>query len=141
MHHETSIEIGADPSVVWATLVDVERWPEWTPSMTEVTRLDDRDLGVGSRVRIRQPRLPALVWTVTEYAPRASFTWASRAPGVTTTAAHRLGPPGPDGAVTVTLTVDQDGPLAPVMGRLMAPRTGRYIQMEAEGLKRRCEAG
>jgi hypothetical protein len=41
MHHETSIEIAASPELIWSTLSDVERWPDWTRSVTEVERLDD----------------------------------------------------------------------------------------------------
>jgi carbon monoxide dehydrogenase subunit G len=34
MHHETSIEIAASPELIWSTLSDVERWPDWTRSVT-----------------------------------------------------------------------------------------------------------
>jgi uncharacterized membrane protein len=140
MHHETSIEIAASPELIWSTLSDVERWPDWTRSVTEVERLDDGAFGVGSRARVKQPGMPRLVWEVTEYAPEEAFTWASKIPGVATTGAHRLGT-GVDGSVTVTLTLDQEGPLAPVVWRLTGSRSRRYVQMEAEGLKRRCESG
>ena len=140
MHHETSIEIAASPDVVWATLMDVERWPEWTRSISEVKRLDDGDFGVGSRARIKQPGTPRLIWEVTEHTPETSFSWASKVPGVTTTGGHRLGPGAGDN-VMVTLTLDQEGFLAPVVWRLMGSRSRRYVQMEADGLKRRCEAG
>jgi uncharacterized membrane protein len=140
MHHETSIEIAASPELIWSTLSDVERWPDWTRSVTEVERLDAGDFGVGSRARVKQPGMPRLVWEVTEYAPEEAFTWASKIPGVTTTGAHRLGT-GVDGSVTVTLTLDQEGPLAPVVWRLTGSRSRQYVQTEAEGLKRRCEPG
>jgi uncharacterized protein YndB with AHSA1/START domain len=140
MHHETSIDIAASPGLIWSTLSDVELWPEWTGSVTEVERLDDGDFGVGSRARVKQPGMPRLVWEVTEYAPAEVFTWAAKMPGVITTGGHRLGT-GVDGSVTVTLTLDQEGPLAPVVWRLTGSRSRRYVQMEAEGLKRRCESG
>jgi uncharacterized membrane protein len=150
VHHETSIEIAASPDAVWSTLSDVERWPEWTRSVTEVERLDAGDFGAGSRARVKQPGMPRLVWEVTEYVPGEVFSWASRAPGVTTTGGHRLeagrSVPGsregaPGGPVTVRLTLDQEGPLAPIVWRLTGSRSRRYVQMEADGLKRRCESG
>jgi len=150
MHHETSIEITASPELIWSTLSEVERWPEWTNSVTEVERLDTGDFGVGSRARVKQPGMPRLTWEVTEYAPGEVFSWASKLPGVTTTGGHRFapGPSGsasgsdvPSGRVTVTLTLDQEGFLAPVVWRLTGSRSRRYVQMEAEGLKRRCESG
>ena len=149
MHHETSIEITASPELIWSTLSEVERWPEWTNSVTEVERLDTGDFGVGSRVRVKQPGMPRLTWEVTEYAPGEVFSWASKLPGVTTTGGHRFapGPSGrgsgsdvPSGPVTVTLTLDHEGFLAPVVWRLTGSRSRRYVQMEAEGLKRRCES-
>jgi hypothetical protein len=39
----------------------------------------------------------------------------------------------------VTLGVDFRGPLAWLVSRLYGKLTQRYIEMEAEGLKRRCE--
>jgi hypothetical protein len=78
------------------------------------------------------------------------FSWASKAPGVMTSGGHRLvADPGGGGSgghmpgdrVTVTLTLDQEGLLAPVVWRLTGSRSRRYVQMEADGLKRRCESG
>jgi uncharacterized protein YndB with AHSA1/START domain len=150
VHHETSIEIAASPELIWSTLSDVERWPRWTPSVSEVERLDAGDFGAGSRARVKQPGMPRLVWEVTEYVPEKVFSWASKAPGVTSTGGHRLAAdqsgPGSGGdvprdRVTVTLTLDQEGFLAPVVWRLTGSRSRRYVQMEADGLKRRCESG
>jgi uncharacterized membrane protein len=140
VHHETSIEIAASPELIWSTLSDVERWPDWTRSVSDVERLDAGDFGAGSRARVKQPGMPRLVWEVTEYVPGKVFSWASKAPGVTTTGGHRLVFDQGD-RVTVTLTLDQEGFLAPVVWRLTGSRSRRYVQMEADGLKRRCESG
>lgn len=135
---ETSVEIAADPEDVWAVLVDVERWPEWTASMSEVKLLDSTALDVGARVRIKQPKLPAAVWVVTDLEPRRSFTWKAAVPGVTTFGDHQLSPQA-HGRVTVTLGIRRAGPLAPVVNRVFGRLTREYVQMEADGLKRRCE--
>jgi uncharacterized membrane protein len=140
MHHATSIEIAASPELIWSTLSDLERWPEWTRSVSEVERLDDGAFGPGSRVRVKQPGMPRLVWVVTEYVPGEMFSWVSTMPGVTSTGGHRLAADQGDRA-TVTLTLDQEGLLAPVVRRLTGSRSRRYVQMEADGLKRRCESG
>jgi uncharacterized membrane protein len=81
-----SIEIAAPINVVWAANEDVERWPELAPSMEQVERLDDGALVVGSRARIKQPRLPAAEWVVTALDRRRSFSWESRSFGMRTVA-------------------------------------------------------
>ena len=87
--------VGAAPGRVWAILADVENWPTWTPSVSSVTRLDAGPLRVGSRVRIKQPRLPVTTWTVTELSAGESFSWVAAGPGFRATASHRVQPGDP----------------------------------------------
>ena len=44
---EVTTTIDATPGEVWAILMDVERWPEWTPTMKSVRRLQDGPLPAG----------------------------------------------------------------------------------------------
>ncbi len=88
MDHELTIDIDADAARVWEILSDVERWPEWTPTVTSVERLDRRPFGVGSRFRIRQPKLPTAVWTVTTLEPGCYFEWRNVSPGLTSVGGH-----------------------------------------------------
>jgi uncharacterized membrane protein len=136
----TSIEIHAPQAQVWATLADVERWPEWTASMKQVDLVSGRPLALGSRVRVKQPRLQALEWKVTELVPGEVFTWTGSTLGVQCVGRHCVEPKTTD-SVTVTLSLEQTGFLAPVIGRVMARLTRRYIDMEARGCKARSEAG
>ncbi|GAA2098507.1 SRPBCC family protein [Actinomadura alba] len=139
MQYEIEVDIEAAPEAVWAVLTDVERWPSWTESMTRVSRLEDGELGLGSTARVEQPGLPASVWTVTEHEPGRSFSWTSKAAGITTVGGHHI-LAGPNGTTSVRLTLRQTGPLAPVIGLLLSRRSRRYVDMEAHGLKRRCES-
>jgi uncharacterized protein YndB with AHSA1/START domain len=139
VRYEIEVDIEATPEAVWAVLADVERWPEWTVSMTLVRRLEDGPFGVGSTARVRQPRLPQAVYTVTEYEPGQSFTWAARSPGVTTTGGHHV-VLREDGHATVRFTLDQTGVLAPLVGLFAARLARRYVTLECAGLKRRCES-
>lgn len=144
MLHEVTVEIDASPGLVWEVLMDVERWPEWNASVTSAERIDGGDgdpLEVGSTVRLKQPRLPAMVWRVTEVEPGRSFDWTASSPGVTNEAGHRIGAPDGSGdRCVVTLGLAQTGPLAGLVGWLFGGRTRRYVEQEAEGLKRRAES-
>lgn len=136
---ETEVDIAASPDTVWAVMVDVEQWPTWTASVTEVRRLDDGPFGTGSRVRIRQPGFPAATWQVTALVAGESFTWAAPGLGFRTTAEHRV-VPTPDGGSRVTLVLSQEGLLAGLMDRLTGAKARRFVQTEADGLKARAEA-
>jgi uncharacterized membrane protein len=135
---QTSVAIAAPAATVFNTWIDVERWPEWTASVTRMTVLDPGPLHVGSRVRVQQPRLPTVVWRVDKLEQDRAFVWSSSNIGVTTVASHELTPS--DGGVTAVLTLDQTGWAAPVIGVLSGSLTRRYLDMEAQGLKARCES-
>ena len=87
---DCGVEIDAPAAVVWDVFSDVERWPEWTASVTRLVALDGPGLAVGKRFEIKQPRMPKLVWEVTEVTPGASWTWVQRSPGGLTVARHEV---------------------------------------------------
>jgi uncharacterized protein YndB with AHSA1/START domain len=132
-----SVDIDAPPERVWAVMQDTEAWPQWTASVTEVKRLDTGHFDVGSRVRIKQPKLPPVVWTVDAIDPGRFFTWVAGAAGFRTTAVHRIEPTTTGSRVT--LSVDQHGLIGELFARVTADMTSRYLHLESEGLKQRCE--
>jgi carbon monoxide dehydrogenase subunit G len=137
MELQHTIEIAAPPEVVWKVLIDVERWPEWTASTTKVERVDKLAFGLGSQVRIEQPKLAKTVWTVTRFEPAKSFDWDSRTTGSHTIAGHIIEPSGTGSKVT--LTVQVSGWAARLLQGFIKPLTERYMATEAQGLKKRCE--
>jgi uncharacterized membrane protein len=136
VHFEVSVDIDATPETVWNLLKDVERWPEMTDSIDRVELLDE-PITLAARARVHQPKLPAAIWTVTDFKENETFTWESRSPGVTTTAAHDM--TATQNGVTVRLTLTQKGPLAPLISLLTGRLTRRYVTMEANGLKTKAE--
>jgi uncharacterized membrane protein len=138
MRFDHSTTVNAPAERVWAVFSDVAHWPDWTPTVDSVERLDEGALRVGARTRIRQPKLPVAVWEVTELKDGEYFEWVSRAPGIKTTGGHRV-VSTPEGTVA-TATIIQEGLLGWLFGRLYAKLTRNYLQLETENLKRVSEA-
>jgi carbon monoxide dehydrogenase subunit G len=139
MQYTITTDVDAPPEVVFAVLTDLERWHEWTPTVTRVERLGGAaaPLALGDRIRIVQPKVPPAEWTVTALEAGRGFRILSRSPGATVEANHWVEPLG-DGS-RVTLSVTFGGFLGRIIGRVMRSLNERYIAQEAAGLKRRSE--
>ena len=133
-----TVTIDAPPAVVWAVTEDVERWPEWQPTVTSVRRLDAGPFGPGSTARIKQPAQPEATWTVTEHAPGVRFSWTTRRRGLQMTGTHVLTAAGT--GTRCLLRVEASGPLAALLGPVLRRAFRRALAEENRGLKRRCEA-
>jgi uncharacterized membrane protein len=131
---DCGVAIDAPADVVWEVFSDVERWPEWTASVTRIVAVDGPGLAVGKRFAIKQPRMPKLVWEVTEVVPGSSWTWVQRSPGGLTVARHDVIAES-DNRTQVRQQLDQRGPLGALVGFLMRGMTRRYLDLEAAGLK------
>ena len=136
MRHEVTTTIDAPADLVWRTVKDIEKWPEWTPTMTEI-RLRGDDLHAGSVASVRQPKQPARSWTVTELTDGRSFTWASTGRGLRMSADHVVAEEG--GRTTVLLTFSLAGPMAPLTSLLAGKLIRRAVDTEAASLKAWCE--
>jgi carbon monoxide dehydrogenase subunit G len=138
MRLERKIHIQAAPAGVWAVVADIERWPEWTPSVHSVELEDAGPLRIGTRARLELRGTPSGTWEVTQLEHGRSFAWKTRSgPGVTVEAGHVVEPAG-DGSV-VTLSIAPGGPLRSLLSPLIVAVSRRNVDAEAEGLKRRCE--
>jgi hypothetical protein len=131
MEQRTSIDVAASPDRVWEVLVDVERWPEWTDSVSSVRPLDAGPLAVGSRVEISQPRIPTGTYTVTALELGSAFTWEQRQPGSTVSAHHECAPL-PDGGTRVGLRVVMSGEVGGVRGPAV-PKAHRAVPSDGGG--------
>ena len=131
---QTTVEIESLPARVWMILTDVENWPRWTPTVTNARRLEPGRLSLGSRTRIKQPKLPPAIWQVTElHEARGLFTWVSHSPGVTVTARHIL-EATPCGT-RATLSVNFTGLFGPLAAKLFGNLNREYVTTEALRLK------
>ena len=136
-HFQVSVEIAAPPDRVWPVMSDVERWPEWTPSVSKVKRLDHGPFAIGSRALIHQPKFPPALWKVSAIEPGRSFTWVSTAPGLRVVGHHAVEPTATGSRATLTLELH--GIFGGIFGWLTKGITKRYIGDEARGLKARSE--
>ena len=132
-----SIDIAAAPERVWQVMSDIDRWHEWTPSITSVTRIGGGPFAVGSRALIRQPRFPPAVWKVTSIEPGRSFTWVSVAPGLRVVGNHQVEPA--NAGSRATLSLELGGIFGGLFGGMTRDITERYIAYEANGLRARSE--
>ncbi len=135
--YERSIDIAATPDAVWSVLGDVEKWPQWTPSILEVERLEQGAFAIGSTARVKAKGFPEAPLTVTELTPGRSLTWEGRSAGLRTIMSHVIEPVS--GGARVTLAVIPQGPVAKLVGWYMARAAKPNVDTEAESLKRRVE--
>lgn len=134
-----TIDIAATPDAVWSVLGDVEKWPQWTPSILKVERLEQGSFAIGSTARVKAKGFPEAPLTVTELTPGRSFTWEGKSAGLRTVMSHTIEPVS--GGSRVTLSVIPAGPLAMLVGWYMARAAKPNVDTEAESLKRHVEAG
>lgn len=134
---EDTIHIEAPSDVVWAMTEDIERWPEWTPTVTAARRLDEDPFGLGSVARIKQPAQPPADWTVTEYAREERFTWETQRRGLRMTASHQVRGDASEGTSN-TLRVEASG--AVVLWPVLRMAIRHALRKENRSLKARCEA-
>jgi hypothetical protein len=132
-----SVDINAAADRVYEVMSDIERWHEWTPSVTSIKRLDAGPFAPGSRALIRQPKFPPALWTVIENDGKRSFSWLNRAPGIKVTAQHAVDTVGR--VSRATLSLRYEGVLGRLLARMTRRITNRYLAMEAHGLKKRAE--
>jgi len=132
-----SIDINAPADRVYEVMSEIDRWQEWTPSVTSIKRLDTGPFVVGSRAVIRQPKFPPALWTVIAIDGRRSFTWSNRAPGIMVIAHHSVDANGDRSKATLSLKYE--GLLGRLLARITRGITNRYLTMEAKGLKARSE--
>ena len=132
-----AIDVKAPRDAIVAALFDVERWPEWTPTVTSARRLDEGPFTVGSKARIEQPKLLPAVWRVIELDAERGFAWVTQNRGLEMKAEHWV-----DAGVAgsrVSLSFQFSGLLGSLAGWLYGGLSERYMATEAEGLRKRCE--
>ena len=136
-HFSTSVDIQATPERVWSVMSDIERWHEWTASITNVEKLTAGPLAAGSKARVRQPKLLPAVFVIVAWDPPRGFEGVTRSAGITAVARHGVEPIA--AGARAHLSVEFSGILSPAVAWIAGALTERYLAMEAAGLKHRSE--
>lgn len=90
MRFERSIDIDADQQHVWDVRSDLEAWPRRIETVEVVEPLTPAPVTRGSRVRLKQPKLPEGTWDVTAWEAPSYFEWRQESGGITSVAGHRV---------------------------------------------------
>lgn len=139
MRFEQSIDIDAQQQRVWDVLSDLEAWPQRIETVDVVELLTPPPVATGTRVRLKQPKLPEGVWEVTVWDAPSYFEFRQQAGGVTSVAGHRVEELA-DGRSRLTLTLEMRGLLVPIVVLFYKGLTNRYMTIEAQGIKRAAES-
>ena len=138
MRFETSVEIEARQQRVWDVVSDLEAWPRRIETVDLVELLTPAPLTTGSRVRLKQPKLPEGTWEITVWDPPTSFEYRQRSTGMTIVADHRVEPLGEQRS-RLTLTLAMRGLMVP-FAWFYKGLTNRYMAAEAQGMKQAAES-
>jgi uncharacterized membrane protein len=78
MQFEQSIDIDAGQQRVWEVLSDLKAWPQRIETVDVVELLTPAPVDEGSRVRLKQPKLPEGTWEVTVWDAPSYFEYRQK---------------------------------------------------------------
>lgn len=136
MRFESSIEINAPATKVWALIDKLEEWPQWMPSIKKIERVSKGPLAVGSQLSVTAKvsgLTVALLMTITEFVPERTVVMQGKTLGTNLTRFYNLEPV--NGKTKVTIGGDVSGALA-----WIACRGGKKVSAEiAQAAKKKIE--
>lgn len=134
-----TIHIKAPLETVWDLVVDVERWPSFIPTMSQVEIQNERLLTPGSRVLIKQPLQPEHIWTVLAMDRPNLFRWRTGRGWMALIATHHLEAVGENESLQ-TLTLELEGRLGWLAALLGGVVLHLALWVENRSFRRRAEA-
>jgi carbon monoxide dehydrogenase subunit G len=136
MRFESSIEINAPATKVWALIDKLEEWPQWMPSIKKIERVSKGPLAVGSQLSVTAKvsgLTVTLLMTITEFVPERNVVLEGKALGTKLTRFYTLEPV--NGKTKITIGGDVSGALT-----WLACRGGQKVSVEiAQAAKKKVE--
>ena len=135
MEYRASTMIAAPAQLVWETLVDTDRWPEWDPN---VERVDGQAI-LGGEIRMHTSLSSRTVPVrVAEFVPPRRMVWRGGLPFGLMTGTRTFSLDEADGVTTFELHEVFTGPLVGILSRFM-PDLQPSFDAHVEGLRARIE--
>ncbi len=134
----STVNIDAPLKVVWAVTEDVEHWPEWTPTVESIRRLDAEVFDIDSTAILKLPHLPSSVWTVVAFVKEKQFKWESKVLGINMVATHEMRSVGTK--TKSVIAIEMTALVVTLLEPLFRVFSQRMLEQENMGLKKRCEA-
>ncbi|MDH4269603.1 MAG: SRPBCC family protein, partial [Dehalococcoidia bacterium] len=123
---ESSIDIDAPVTKVWALVDKLEEWPQWMPSIKRIDKISEGPLAVGSQLSVTAKvngLIVKLLMMITNFVPERNVVLEGKALGTKLTRFYTLEPV--NGKTKVTIGGDVSGALA-----WLARRGGQAISAE-----------
>jgi hypothetical protein len=139
MRFEKSIDIDARKQRVWDVISELEAWPRRIETVELVELLTPAPMAKGSRVRLKQPKLPEGTWDITVWDAPTCFEFHQKSRGITSVAGHRVEALEEERS-RLTLSLDMRGFLIPVIALFSKCMIDRYLTSEAQGMKQASES-
>jgi carbon monoxide dehydrogenase subunit G len=137
MRFESSIEINAPATKVWALVDRLEEWPKWMPSIKKIERTSKEPLTVDSKLFVTAKvswLTVRLLMTITKFVPERSVVLEGKGLGTKLIRFYTLEPL--NGKTKITIGGDVSGALA-----WLARLGGQAVSAEiAQAVKRKVEA-
>jgi len=136
MRFESSIDINAPVTKVWALVDKLEEWPQWMPSIKRIDKISEGPLTVGSQLSVTAKvngLIVKLLMMITNFVPERNVVLEGKALGTKLTRFYTLEPV--NGRTKVTIGGDVLGALA-----WLARRGGQAVSAEiAQAVKKKSE--
>ena len=138
MTFSKAVQIEASPRQVWGVMSDLVSWPHWTPTISKIQIAGNRPIGVGTKVKIEQPKLPPAVYKIASWSESEGFVMLKGNLFLKVSLIHRLAA-SPHGT-TAELMILFSGLFATWVARQYGSLMNEYLSLEARGLKKQSEA-
>ncbi|MDA7977915.1 MAG: SRPBCC family protein [Pirellulales bacterium] len=138
MKLKETCKIHVPRKLVWTATIEIDRWPQWTPTVQTVERIDEGPLRVGSEAFLKQPGMPKSRWRVTSLDAGRRFAWETRMRGMRIVATHELA--DCEAGTRNTLIVEMQGVATWLLAPLIWFSARKNLKTENAALKRFCES-